>query len=61
MTKEQQDDLMVEWSLYGPTKQKAITAEFLVTCDGAYSQEDWLDFLKEKLNIESYRKTVGLI
>jgi len=61
MTEEQREDLMVEWSLYGLERRKVIIAEFLMTCDGTYRQEEWLNFLKEKLNIESYWKTVGLM
>lgn len=58
MTKEQRENLLIEWDLCGPAQQKEIINEFLVTCNGSYSQEDWLNFLRDKLEFEECLKNI---
>jgi hypothetical protein len=60
MTKEQREDLYIEWSLYEPRRQMKNIAECFVN-DGAYCQENWLTYLRDKLEIEGYWKAVGLM
>ncbi len=60
MTKVQQEDLMIEWSLYGPGQQKAIFEEFKAGGGDVSSEEAYHNFLKDKLEIEGYWKSIGL-
>lgn len=60
MTEDQQKDLLIEWELYGPAEQQAIIDEYLLVCGGVCSKQRFLDFLKDKLEIEGYWKKVGL-
>ena len=60
MTEAQQEDLFIEWSLYEDVTKKAMVNEYeelrkLQNCDDSF-----LDFLKDKLEIEGYWKKVGL-
>ncbi|TKB23508.1 hypothetical protein FCL47_22405 [Desulfopila sp. IMCC35006] len=61
MTKEQEKDLFIEWSLYEPKEQKKIIKEYLNISPGTCSWGNFLNFLKEKLQIEGYWLAVGLI
>ncbi len=60
MTPNQQQDLLIEWGLYTPQQQEVILTEFRRDLAGVYSQNDLLEFLKQKLEIEGYWKKVGL-
>lgn len=61
MTKEQQKDLYIEWGLYEPREQLSMIDEYIThTSKGDCSKSRFLDFLKEKLEIEGYWKKVGL-
>jgi hypothetical protein len=60
MTKEQQEDLLTEWSLYEPTEQRLMINEYRYSSEGNCNKDRFLDFLKEKLEIEGYWKKVGL-
>lgn len=60
MTPNQQQDLLIEWGLYTPQQQEVILAQFHRDFAGGYSQNDLLEFLKQKLEIEGYWKKVGL-
>lgn len=60
MTKAQQKDLFTEWSLYEPTEQRAMVNEYLCISEGNCNKDRFLDFLKDKLEIEGYWKKVGL-
>ncbi len=60
MTEKQKEDLLIEWSLYGPSQKRAIISEYREKYRGKHSKEILLDFLKEKLEIEGYWKMVGL-
>lgn len=61
MTKEHHDDLVREWSLYGPQQQKAIFEEFKTRGGNPASKEDFHIFLREKLEIDGYWKKAGLL
>ena len=61
MTKAQQNDLFTEWSLYGPQEQKKMIDEYIVdTSVGTCSKDRFLNFLKNKFQIDGYWKKVGL-
>ncbi len=60
MTPNQQQDLLIEWGLYTPQQQEVILAPFHRDFAGGHSQNDLLEFLKQKLEIEGYWKKVGL-
>jgi hypothetical protein len=59
MNKEQREYLFIKWDLYSPTRKKKIITEYFAN-GGAYCQESWLDYLKDKLNREGYWKKNGL-
>lgn len=61
MTPSQEQDLLIEWSLYSPQQQEVILSEFHQKFPGVYTQADLLEFLKEKLEIEGYWEKVGLV
>jgi hypothetical protein len=54
MTETQQDDLLVEWSFCDPKRQQEIIDEFVQICNGHFSRDRFLDFLKDRLQIEGY-------
>lgn len=60
MTKEQQEDLLTEWSLYEPIKQRLMIEEYRSISEGNYSKNSFWSFLKDKLEIEGYWQKVGL-
>lgn len=60
MTKAQQEDLFTEWALYEPTEQRLMIEEYLSIREGNCSKNSFLNFLKDKLEIEGYWKQVGL-
>jgi len=60
VTPEQEQDLLVEWSLYSPQQQGQIMAEFREKFPGERSQEEVLEFLKERLGVEGYWRKIGL-
>ncbi len=60
MTPNQQQDLLIEWGLYTPQQQEVILTQFHRDFPEGYSQNDLLEFLKQKLEIEGYWKKVGL-
>ncbi len=60
MTKTQEKDLFTEWALYGPQEQKKMIDEYISISAGICSRDRFLNFLKDKLQIEGYWKKVGL-
>lgn len=60
MTKEQEKDIFIEWSLYEPRAKRAMIEEYIHASEGELSREAFLDFLKVKLEIEGYWEAVGL-
>lgn len=61
VTPEQEQDLLVEWSLYTPQQKDVIMAEFRTMHPGEYSQAELFEFLKEKLGIVGYWQKIGLV
>ncbi len=60
MTKEQIEDLLIEWNLYSKSQQEPILQEFLSLYQESYSQKDFLRFLRDKLQIDGYWKKIGM-
>jgi len=61
LTPNQQEDLFIEWGLYGPQQQEAIVAEYREKHRGNYSKTTFYEFLAEKLEIKGYWAKIGLI
>ena len=60
MTKAHQEDLFAEWAFCESTEQRLMIDEYLGVSEGDCSKNRFLNFLKEKLEIEGYWKKVGL-
>ena len=60
MTEEQRDDLIVELSLYAPSRIREIVADYQQQSKPNDHNITFYEFLKEKLEIEGYWKKVGL-
>ncbi len=60
MTRAQEKDLFIEWGLYEPQEQKKMIEEYLSISNENCSRERFLNFLKDKLQIDGYWKKVGL-
>ena len=60
MNQAQQEDLFIEWSLYEDLARKAMVDEYLELRKLRNREDSFLDFLKEKLEIEGYWEMVGL-
>jgi hypothetical protein len=61
MNSEQMKDLFVEWSLYEPHAQRSMLSEYSYTVsEKECCRERFLEFLKDKLQIEGYWKKSGL-
>ena len=61
MNAAQQEDLFIEWSLYEDQDRKAMVDEYQQLRKAREHEDSFLDFLKEKLEIEGYWKQVGLV
>ena len=61
MTPAQIEDLLIEWSIYNPQQQLVIELEYREKFGAKSNEEHWLNFLKEKLEIDEYWKKTGLI
>jgi hypothetical protein len=61
MTPEQIKDLLIEWGIYDSHQQRVIELEYEEKFGSAKGEKHWLNFLKEKLEIEDYWKKSGLI
>jgi len=60
LTKAQKEDLLIEWNIYSASQQEPILAEFHKKYKEDFVQEDFLQFLREKLEIDGYWKKVGI-
>ncbi len=60
MTEAQQEDLFIEWELYDDQTRKGMISEYQELRKSQHCESLFLDFLKEKLEIEGYWKKVGL-
>lgn len=61
MNQKQKNDLLVEWSIYTPQQQAEIISEYHDKFGKIHEESHWLEFLKEKLEIEDYWKKTGLL
>ncbi len=60
MTKAQKEDLLIEWNIYSASQQEPILKEFQKNHNGDYTQNDFLEFLRKKLEIDGYWKKIGI-
>jgi hypothetical protein len=60
MTEAQRDDLMVELSLYNPSQVREMIAEYQQRPKPDNCNYPFYEFLREKLEIDGYWKSVGL-
>jgi hypothetical protein len=61
MTTAQQEDLFIEWGLYEDLARKKMVNEYQQLRREQNCDDSFLDFLKEKLEIQGYWKKVGLV
>ncbi|BHH83543.1 hypothetical protein [Desulforhopalus sp. 52FAK] len=61
LTAAQKKDLLIEWNLYSESQKAPILLEFSNSCNDTYSQDDFLEFLRYKLQIDGYWKKVGIL
>ena len=61
MTETQEEDLFIEWSLYGDLVRKAMVEEYQQLRKTQNYEKKFIDFLKDKLEIEGYWKKIGLV
>ena len=61
MTKAQQEDLFTEWALYEPIEQRLMIDEYLCVSEGNCSKNRFLDFLKDKREIDKLTPFVSPI
>jgi hypothetical protein len=60
LTSAQKEDLLIEWNIYSANQQETILAEFHKHHQEDYIQDDFLQFLRKKLEIDGYWKKVGI-
>ena len=60
LTKAQKEDLLIEWNLYSASQQEPILAEFHKQYKDDSTQNDFLQYLRKKLEIDGYWKKAGL-
>jgi hypothetical protein len=60
LTKAQKEDLLIEWNIYSSSQQEVILAEFHQLHKEDYTQNDFLQFLRKKLEIDGYWKKAGI-
>jgi len=61
MNEAQQEDLFIEWGIYEDLTRKAMVNEYQKLRKSRNFDCSFLDFLKDKLEIEGYWKKVGLV
>ncbi len=61
MTQAQKEDLMIEWGIYGPQQQREIIHEYLRLVDGDIFRHNFFNFLRQRLEIDGYWRSVGLL
>ncbi len=60
MTRTQKEDLLIEWNLYNSQQQKSILSDFQKHHNEDYTQNDFLQYLRRKLEIDGYWKKIGV-
>lgn len=60
LTQAQKEDLLIEWNLYSTSQKKPFLEEFHKFHQEGYSEDDFLQFLRCKLEIDGYWKKAGI-
>ncbi len=60
LTRAQKEDLLTEWNIYSAGQQETILAEFHKHHREDYTQNDFLQFLRKRLEIDGYWRRVGI-
>jgi len=60
MTRAQKEDLLIEWNLYDTYQQKTILSDFHKHHNEDYTNNDFLQFLRRKLDMDGYWKKSGI-
>lgn len=62
MTNTEQKEIFLKWSIYRPQEQRLMIDEYLRISEGNCSKDRFLNFLKDKLQVEAYweNKMVGM-
>ncbi len=60
MTTAQKTDLLIEWDLYSDSQRAPILKEFHKLFGDNPSQTDFLNFLRNKLQIDGYWEKIGM-
>lgn len=60
LTRAQKEDLLTEWNIYGTGQQETILAEFHKYYKEDYTQNDFLQFLRKRLEIDGYWRKMGI-
>ena len=60
MTRAQKEDLLIEWNLYDTYQQKTILSDFHKNHNEDYTNNDFLQFLRRKLDMDGYWKKSGI-
>lgn len=61
LTPAQIKDLSIEWAIYSKSQQEPILQEFRDTCNEKCSHDDFLEFLRTKLQMDGYWKKIGIV
>jgi len=60
LTAAQKKDLLIEWNLYSDSQKAPILLEFQKSCKDKCGQDDFLEFLRDKLQMDGYWKKIGI-
>jgi hypothetical protein len=60
MNKAKEKDLFTEWAFYGPQEQKKMIDEYISISAGACSRERFLNYLRDKLQMDVKRREFGM-
>ncbi|TKB27330.1 hypothetical protein FCL47_04090 [Desulfopila sp. IMCC35006] len=61
LTTAQKEDLLIEWNLYDASQQKTILEEFHKHYREDFTYDDFLEFLRKKLEIDGYWIKAGIL
>ncbi len=61
LTLAQQKDLFTKWNLFSPRRKKQIAKEYLSGCGKYYSQEGFLNHLRDSFEVEACRETPDIL
>jgi len=60
MTRAQKEELLAEWNLYNSYQQDVILADFHKHHNEDYTNNDFLQYLRKKLEIDRYWDKLGI-